>query len=243
MLTGLCRFQFQDEYMIIDTISADSALADASGFGLEDIKESLEYLRMNGTYLNKSQATEALKLMKACFDGYRFPSVGSSSGPPRYNPQLCLKFFQMLCEEENLYLLDAAHDEHWEKLEPSLLMARINDKNSDPSCKMLKMLARYSSATTDLAMLATGKTLEHEEHRLRQRYCLDFLFDPYRPRPFLSTGLECTSAARDFMYDMGIVTMADGVNASAFRTRDVQCLKMPNAIVREFVQLRARGNF
>ena len=61
------------------------------------------------------------------------------------NAQLCLKFLRRLCLEENLCWLDPSHDvKHWAKLTTSDLVVRVNDDQSDPSWKLLQLLARSS---------------------------------------------------------------------------------------------------
>jgi hypothetical protein len=211
LIVGLCRTRFADgtDANMIKMSSAEGSLADACGFGLEDIKVGLEYLK-----LNENQTAEALKIMKACFNGYRFPGVGNGTDDGRYNAQLCVNFFRKLCDKENMRFLDPSDDEHWEKLDLAKLTMKCDDENSQPSSKMLELLARYSWAMTDLSMLASGKTLKHDEDRLTQRYSLRSLMDPSNP--------ECIPTARDFMYDMGFVTRGDSPNE----------LKVPNSVVR-----------
>ena len=219
MIVGLARVQWADKSKAnnIKLLSAEKSFGGACGFGLDDIKGGLDYLN-----LTEDQTLEALKLMNYCFNGYRFPGVGIGADDGLYNAQLCNNFLQALCLQENLRWLDPSDDMHWDKLKTSGdLVAWVNDDQSDPSWKMLELLARSGNAANDLSVLAKGGTLEHSEALLRQRYCVKDLLDPKSP--------DCVAATRNFMYDIGLATLdADGAN-----------IKAPNAVVRELLRRKA----
>ena len=219
MIIGLARIKWADASKAnnIDLISATKSFGDACGLGLDDIKGGLHYLN-----LTEAQTLEALKLMKHCFNGYRFPGVGIGADDGLYNAQLCNSFFKALCVEENLRWLDPSDDEHWAKLTDSALVARMNDDQSDPPWAMLQLLARSPKAATDLSVLANGGSLEHSEDLLQQRYSIKALLDNSQllERP------DAVAATRNFMYDMGLATLdANGTK-----------IKAPNAVVRELLR-------
>ena len=219
MIIGLARIKWADATKAnnIDLLSADTSFGDACGLGLDDIKGGLDYLN-----LTEAQTLEALKLMKHCFHGYRFPGVGIGADDGLYNAQLCNSFLKALCVEENLRWLDPSDDEHWAKLTDSALVARMNDDQSDPPWAMLQLLARSPKAATDLSVLANGGSLEHSEDLLQQRYSIKALLDNSQllERP------DAVAATRNFMYDMGLATLdANGTK-----------IKAPNAVVRELLR-------
>jgi len=219
MIIGLARIKWADATKAnnIDLLSAQTSFGDACGLGLDDIKGGLDYLN-----LTEAQTLEALKLMKHCFHGYRFPGVGIGADDGLYNAQLCNSFFKALCVEENLRWLDPSDDEHWAKLTDSALVARMNDDQSDPPWAMLQLLARSPKAATDLSVLANGGSLEHSEDLLQQRYSIKALLDNSQllERP------DAVAATRNFMYDMGLATLdANGTK-----------IKAPNAVVRELLR-------
>ena len=194
MIIGLARVKWADASKAnnIDLLSAETSFGDACGLGLDDIKGGLDYLN-----LTEAQTLEALKLMKHCFNGYRFPGVGIGADDGLYNAQLCNRFLKALCVEENLRWLDPSDDEHWAKLTDSALVARMNDDQSDPPWAMLQLLARSGKAAADLLVLANGGSLEHSEDLLQQRYSIKALLDNSQllERP------DAVAATRNFMYD------------------------------------------
>jgi hypothetical protein len=219
MIIGLARIKWADATKAnnIDLLSAQTSFGDACGLGLDDIKGGLDYLN-----LTEAQTLEALKLMKHCFHGYRFPGVGIGADDGLYNAQLCNSFLKALCVEENLRWLDPSDDKHWAKLTDSALVARMNDDQSDPPWAMLQLLARSPKAATDLSVLANGGSLEHSEDLLQQRYSIKALLDNSQllERP------DAVAATRNFMYDMGLATLdANGTK-----------IKAPNAVVRELLR-------
>ena len=162
--------------------------------------------------------------MKHCFNGYRFPGVGTDTDDGLYNAQLCVSFLDRLCEEENLRWLDPSDDEHWAKLtDKNALLDRMNDDNCDPSWAMLELLARSGKAAADdLVVLANNGSLKHSKALLEQRYPIKDLLDNSH---FLEER-DAAAATRNFMYDMGLATLdASGTE-----------IKAPNAIVRELLR-------
>ena len=217
MIIGLARVKWADATKAnnIELLSAQTPFGDACGLGLDDIKRGLDYLN-----LTEAQTLEALKLMKHCFNGYRFPGVGTDTDEGLYNAQLCIRFLKRLCVEENLRWLDPSNDEHWAKLTDSALVDRMNDDQSDPA--MLELLARSGKAAADLSVLANGGSLEHSEALLGRRYLINDLLDNSH---FLEER-DAAAARRNFMYDMGLATLdASGTE-----------IKAPNAIVRELLR-------
>ena len=140
--------------------------------------------------------------MKHCFNGYRFPGVGTDTDDGLYNAQLCVSFLDRLCEEENLRWLDPSDDEHWAKLtDKNALLDRMNDDNCDPSWAMLELLARSGKAAADdLVVLANNGSLKHSKALLEQRYPIKDLLDNSH---FLEER-DAAAATRNFMYDMGL---------------------------------------
>ena len=222
MIIGLARVKWADASKAnnIKLLSAKTAFGDACGLGLDDIKVGLDYLN-----LTEAQTLEALKLMKYCFNGYRFPGVGIGADDGLYNAQLCNGFLEALCVEENLRWLDPSDDEHWAKLTDSALVARMNDDQSDPPWAMVQLLARSGKAAADLLVLANGGSLEHSEDLLQQRYSIKALLDNSQ----LLERDDAVAATRNFMYDMGLATLdATGTKIEA-----------PNAVVRELLRRKA----
>ena len=58
--------------------------------------------------------------------------------------------------QRNVCWLDPSHEKHWANLTTSDFVARVNDDQSNPSWKMLQLLARSSKVATDLLVLANG---------------------------------------------------------------------------------------
>ena len=223
MIIGLARVKWAEGSKAnnIEVISAEESLRDACGLGLDDIKRGLDYLN-----LTEAQTLEALKLMKHCFNGYRFPGVGTDTDDGLYNAQLCIRFLQRLCKEENLRWLDPSDDKHWEKLTDNALLDRMNDDNSDPSWAMLELLARSGKAAADdLVVLANNQSLKHSEDLLGQRYSIKALLDDSQ----LLEERDAVAAARNFMYDMGLATLdASGTE-----------IRAPNAVVEDLLRRKA----
>ena len=217
-VTGLLRLAFSDNSASnnIRLTSADEAVGPCLGFPFETIECTVGMLELGTAGEERARfEAEALSLIKTCFNGYRFPGVDDEG---LYCPQLCMRIFQKLCDEENWEYLDEKNSAlFWRRHPKGSLMAALGDQNSDPSRQGLCLLVQLPEATKELRDLTDGSVASDRANLGK--------------RPQFS-GLLATTASKDsrrtailgFMYDQGLVTLGTG-----------DSLTFPNDVVRLLV--------
>jgi len=150
--------------------------------------------------LSAAQTESAVELMRAFFDGYYYPGVPDDQ--PLFNSQQCLFFLKQLAEGNFLHLLD--HDK-WKKMDPTTLVATVQDRNTKLSANALNLLLKSPLSQTDVVALATTS----------KRCVLSSLDSTYHLKEMMMplSGDDSASVlnrSRAFMFSHGIVSLAAG---------------------------------
>jgi hypothetical protein len=193
------------------------------GFTKVDVERGLSALG----HLSAEERVAALEFATESFNGYLYDSAPLALW--LYNPQLCLKFFRILCTKEGPVAVRA-----WQSGAKTTqeILRFVDDPNVQISESALKILSRSPLTLTDQETLVGRGRIECTLSDVREVFKLEEMLQ--RPTGG-NQGQNDKQRARmlAFMFAHGIVTFASRAEIPADGDFDKVALVAPNEMVRE----------